>query len=50
MRQFNLLLEINTNPPENAILDTTFVEHHLAIHMLHHDRGSLLASKLHAIL
>jgi predicted nucleotidyltransferase component of viral defense system len=43
-------LEIDTNPPENAVLDTTFVERHVAIHIQHHDRASLLAGKLHAIL
>jgi predicted nucleotidyltransferase component of viral defense system len=43
-------LEIDTNSPANAILDTTFVEHHVAVHLQHHDRGSLLAGKLHAIL
>jgi predicted nucleotidyltransferase component of viral defense system len=43
-------LEIDTNPPANAILDTTFVEHHVPVHLQHHDRGSLFAGKLHAIL
>jgi predicted nucleotidyltransferase component of viral defense system len=43
-------LEIDTNPPANAILDTTFVENHVPVHLQHHDRGSLLAGKLHAIL
>jgi len=43
-------LEIDTKPPANAVLDTTFVEHHVAIHLQHHDRASLLAGKLHAIL
>lgn len=43
-------LEIDTNPPSNAGLDTTFVQHHVAVHLQHHDKGSLLAGKLHAVL
>jgi hypothetical protein len=43
-------LEIDTNPPANANLETTFVEHHVPVHLQHHDRASLLAGKLHAIL
>jgi predicted nucleotidyltransferase component of viral defense system len=43
-------LEIDSNPPLNAGLDTTFVQHHVAVHLQHHDQASLLAGKLHAIL
>jgi predicted nucleotidyltransferase component of viral defense system len=43
-------LEIDTNPPANARLDTTLVQHHVPVHLQHHDRASLLAGKLHAIL
>jgi predicted nucleotidyltransferase component of viral defense system len=43
-------LEIDTNPPANANLETTFVEHHVPVHLQHLDRASLLAGKLHAIL
>jgi predicted nucleotidyltransferase component of viral defense system len=43
-------LEIDTNPPANAVLNTTFMERHVAVHLQHHDRASLLAGKLHAIL
>lgn len=43
-------LEIDTNPPAHAELDTTFVEHHVPVHLQHHDQASLLAGKLHAIL
>ena len=43
-------LEIDTNPPAHAGLDTTLVQHHVAVHFQHHDQGSLLAGKLHAIL
>lgn len=43
-------LEIDTNPPGHAGLDTTLVQHHVALNFQHHDRASLLAGKLHAIL
>ena len=43
-------LEIDTNPPGGATLDTTLVQRHVAVHLQHHDRASLFAGKLHAIL
>ncbi|MBX3055575.1 MAG: nucleotidyl transferase AbiEii/AbiGii toxin family protein [Anaerolineae bacterium] len=43
-------LEIDTNPPAKAGLDTTMVQHHVPVHLQHHDQASLLAGKLHAIL
>lgn len=43
-------LEVDTKPPSNAGLDTTFIQHHVAVHLQHHDQASLLAGKLHAIL
>jgi len=46
----SLKLEVDTNPPVGAQLDTTIVRRHLMLHLQHHDKGSLLAGKLHAIL
>lgn len=43
-------LEIDTNPPGDAFLETTFIEHHVLVHLQHHDRSSLFAGKLHAVL
>ena len=43
-------LEIDTNPPTQATLDTTLIQHHVAVLLQHHDQASLLAGKLHAIL
>ncbi len=43
-------LEIDTNPPAQAGLDTTLVQHHVDVYLQHHDQASLLAGKLHAIL
>lgn len=43
-------LEVDTAPPEGAGLATTVVRRHVILHLQHHDRASLLAGKLHAIL
>lgn len=43
-------LEVDTNPPSGAGLSTTVVRRHVILHLQHHDRASLLAGKLHAIL
>lgn len=43
-------IEVDTNPPAGAILTTTVVRHHVLLQLQHHDRASLLAGKLHAIL
>jgi hypothetical protein len=43
-------LEVDTRPPQGAGLDTTVVRRHLLLRLQHHDRASLLAGKLHAIL
>jgi hypothetical protein len=43
-------IEVDTNPPAGAGLATTVVRRHVILHLQHHDRASLLAGKLHAIL
>lgn len=43
-------IEVDTNPPKGAILSTTVVRRYVTLHLQHHDRGSLLAGKLHAVL
>jgi Nucleotidyl transferase AbiEii toxin, Type IV TA system len=43
-------IEVDTNPPAGAGLDTTLVRRHVTLNLQHHDRASLLAGKLHAIL
>lgn len=46
----SIKLEVDTRPPQGAGLETTVVHRHLALNLLHHDRASLFAGKLHAIL
>lgn len=43
-------LEIDTNPPAGAVLATTLIRRHILLNLLHYDRASLLAGKLHAVL
>jgi hypothetical protein len=43
-------IEVDTNPPAGAGLATTVVRRHVLLQLQHHDRASLLAGKLHAIL
>jgi hypothetical protein len=43
-------VEVDTNPPAGAGLQTTVIRRHVLLNLLHHDRSSLLAGKLHALL
>ena len=47
---FIIKLEVDTNPPAGAVLDTMLVRQHVDVNLQHHDRASLLAGKLCAIL
>lgn len=42
-------IEVDTNPPAGAGLDTTLIRRHVTLRLQHHDRASLLAGKLHAL-
>jgi hypothetical protein len=43
-------VEVDARPPSGATLETTVVRRHVLLRIQHHDRASLLAGKLHAIL
>ncbi len=43
-------IEVDTNPPAGAGLETTIVRRYVTLHLQHHDKASSLAGKLHAIL
>jgi len=43
-------IEVDTNPPAGAVLTTSLVRRHITLQLQHHDRASLLAGKLHAVL
>jgi hypothetical protein len=43
-------IEVDTNPPAGAITTTTLVRRFVLLQLHHHDKASLLAGKLHAVL
>jgi predicted nucleotidyltransferase component of viral defense system len=43
-------IEVDTSPPRGAGLAVTVIRRHVTLQLQHHDRASLLAGKLHAIL
>jgi hypothetical protein len=43
-------IEVDTNPPAGAGLATSVVRRFMVLQLYHHDKSSLLAGKLHAIL
>ena len=43
-------LEVDTNPPPGAVLALSVVRHFVLLQIQHHDRASLFAGKLHALL
>ncbi len=47
---FAVKIEVDTNPPAGAVLTTSIVRRHLTLQLQHHDRASMLAGKLHAVL
>ncbi len=47
---FSIKLEIDTNPPEGAVFETTVLRRYAMMRLRHYDKGSLFAGKLHAIL
>lgn len=48
--RLRIRIEVDTKPPSGAGLTTTIVRRHALLNLQHHDRPSLLAGKLHAIL
>lgn len=46
----SIKVEVDTNPPTGSVLETSLVRRHVLLRLQHHDRASLLAGKLHAIL
>ena len=43
-------VEVDTNPPKGATCRISLVRRHVTLRLFHHDRASLLAGKLHAVL
>jgi predicted nucleotidyltransferase component of viral defense system len=47
---FSIKVEIDTNPPLGAKIASTVVRRHVTLNLRHHDKASLFAGKLHAVL
>ena len=43
-------VDVDTHPPAGAVTTTRLVRRHVSLRLHHHDRASLLAGKLHAVL
>lgn len=43
-------VDVDTRPPAGAVTETRLVRRHVSVRLHHHDRASLLAGKLHAVL
>ncbi len=48
--KLNIRIEIDTRPPEGAVLETRLVTRHFPISFCAHDLGSCLSGKIHALL
>jgi hypothetical protein len=46
----SIRIEVDTRPPAGAVVETSVVRHDRLLRLQHHDRASLLAGKLHAVL
>lgn len=49
-QKLSIKIEVDTNPPPHASFRTSLVRFHVFLHLLHYDKSSLFAGKLHAIL
>jgi predicted nucleotidyltransferase component of viral defense system len=46
----SIKVEMDTNPPAGANLETSIIRRHCLLNLQHYDKASLLAGKLHALL
>ncbi len=46
----SIKLEVDTNPPPGAVIETTLCRRFVTVNVTHYDKASLLAGKLHAVL
>jgi len=48
-QKLSIKLEVDTRPPEGAILERRLVNRHMLLSLQHHDLPSLMAGKIHAL-
>ena len=49
-QKISIKVEVDTNPPPHASTETSLVRRHVLLNLLHYDKPSLLAGKLHALI
>ena len=49
-QKVSIKIEVDTEPPSGAILETSLIRRHITLNLCHYDRSSLLSGKLHALL
>lgn len=49
-QKVSIKVEVDTNPPPHAGTATTIVRRHVLLNLLHYDKASLFAGKLHAVI
>ncbi len=49
-QSISVKIEVDTRPPQGAVLQITIVRREIFVRVQHHDRASLLSGKLHALL
>ena len=49
-QKITIKIEIDSNPPAHASTETSLVRRHVLLNLLHYDKSSLLAGKLHALI
>jgi len=49
-QMLSVKVEVDTNPPAGAGMDTTLVRRHVTLNLHHYDKASLLSGKVHAVL
>lgn len=48
--RFSIKIEIDTQPPEGAVITSSIIRRHVILNIAHYDKASLFAGKLHALL
>ncbi|HJX63253.1 MAG TPA: nucleotidyl transferase AbiEii/AbiGii toxin family protein [Polyangia bacterium] len=49
-QNLSIKVELDKNPPPGARIETSVVRRHVTLNLCHHDKASLFAGKLHAVL
>ena len=49
-QKISIKVEVDTNPPPHAATETSLVRRHVLLNLLHYDKPSLFAGKLHALI